>query len=109
MHTLAKEFARHFYASKAWKDCRESYIVAVHNLCETCKDRGIVRPGKILHHIIYLSPDNINDMSISLNHDLLRYECQRCHNIEHHGEDMEVVREGLCFDMYGQLVALPPI
>ena len=101
---MAKEFARHLYASKAWKDCRESYIASVFYLCESCKKKGIVKPGKILHHTCYLTPMNINDPNVSLNHALLRYDCQECHNREHHGDDMEVVRVGLCFDEYGQLV-----
>ena len=101
---MAKEFARRFYASKAWKDCRESYIASVFGLCETCAKKGIDKPGKILHHTVYLTPLNINDPMISLNRELLRYDCQECHNREHHGDDAEAVRDGLCFDESGQLV-----
>ena len=102
--TLAREFAKSFYASKAWRECRASYIASVYNMCESCKKKGIVKPGKILHHLNYLTPENINDPNVSLNHALLRYDCQECHNREHHGDDREAVREGLCFDMDGQLV-----
>ena len=106
---MAKEWARAFYKSRAWRQCRESYIVSVHGLCESCQKKGIIKPGKILHHTVYLTPTNINDPYVSLNHALLRYDCQDCHNKEHHGDDAEAVRDGLCFDESGQLVVIPPI
>ena len=100
---MAKEFAKPFYRSKAWKLCRESYISSVNGLCETCLSKGRVRPGKIVHHKIYLTPDNINDPYIALNHEQLRYDCQDCHNEEHHGTST-VVSDGLMFDAFGDLV-----
>jgi len=104
---VAKDFARHLYASKAWRECRTSYIASVYNLCETCKKKGVVKPGKILHHLVYLSPENIDDPNVSLNHDLLRYDCQECHTREHLGDHLEAVREGLMFDSNGDLVYSP--
>lgn len=93
-----KPWAKKFYNSKAWKECRASYIVRVHGLCERCS-----KPGKIVHHKKYLTPYNINDPNISLNHNNLEYLCQDCHNDEHHGEG-EVVGRGLMFDEEGNLV-----
>ena len=101
---MAKEWAKPFYNSKEWRECRSSYIASVYGLCETCLSRGRITPGKILHHLIYLSLENINDPNVSLNHALLRYDCQECHNREHHGEDTEAVKEGLKFDENGQLI-----
>ena len=101
---MAKEFAKHLYASKAWRECRTSYISSVYGLCESCKKKGIIKPGKILHHTCYLTPSNIDDPNVSLNHALLRYDCQECHTREHLGNNLEVVRDGLCFDMDGQLI-----
>jgi len=101
---MAKEWAKQFYQSKAWQGCRTSYIASVFGLCETCKDRGQIEPGKILHHTVYLTPLNISDPNVSLNHELLLYECQACHNRIHHGIDLEVVRDGLMFDSNGDLV-----
>ena len=105
---MAKEWAAKFYKGKAWRECRTSYIASVFYLCESCKKKGIIKPGKILHHTCYLTPSNIDDPNVSLNHSLLRFDCQECHNREHHGDNEGVVRDGLCFDEYGQLVALPP-
>lgn len=98
---MAKEWAKPFYNSKAWKQCRQSYINKVHGLCERCLKRGIVTPGKILHHTIYLTPENISDYQISLNHDNLEYTCQDCHNEEHIAES--VTADGLIF-VNGELV-----
>lgn len=98
-----KPWAKKFYASKAWKMCRLSYIDKVFGQCERCG-----KPGKIVHHTVYLTPENINDPYTSLNHELLEYVCQDCHNGEHHGSAEEVVEEGLMFDAYGNLVEAPP-
>ncbi|WP_135553201.1 HNH endonuclease [Paenibacillus cymbidii] len=94
-----KSWARAFYNSKAWLICRAAYIAKVFGLCERCG-----APGKIVHHTVWLTPQNINDPSISLNHDLLEYLCQDCHNKEHMGSHEPVVAEGLRFDEYGNLV-----
>jgi len=101
---MAKPWAIKFYQSKAWQECRTSYIASVYGLCETCKDRGQIEPGKILHHTIYLTPLNITDPNVSLNHELLLYECQGCHNKEHHGGDTKATRDGLMFDGSGNLI-----
>ena len=101
---MAKGFAKKFYASKAWQECRASYIASVYNLCESCKKKGIVKPGKILHHTCYLTPTNIDDPNVSLNHELLRYDCQECHTREHLGNNLEPIRDGLIFDSNGDLV-----
>jgi 5-methylcytosine-specific restriction endonuclease McrA len=101
---MAKEWAKAFYDSKAWQQVRELKIQLVHGLCERCLKKGIIKPGKIVHHTVELTPENINNPEIALNIDLLEYDCQDCHNREHHGNDEEVVREGLMFNEYGDLV-----
>lgn len=44
---------------------------------------GVYTPGKIVHHKIWLTPDNIHDTSITLNWDNLMLVCQDCHNKIH--------------------------
>jgi 5-methylcytosine-specific restriction enzyme A len=105
---MAKAFAKAFYNSKAWKQCRESYIVSVHGLCERCISKGKITPGYIVHHRILLTPSNINDPEVSLNHKHLEYVCLDCHNVEHQGSS-EVIREGLEFDSEGNIIQTPPI
>ena len=92
-----KSFARKFYKSRAWKDCREAYFISQHGLCERCPGAG-----KIVHHIIELTPENINDPNITLNWELLQLLCQECHNQEHFACD--ATREDLRFDENGNLV-----
>lgn len=77
-----KEYAREFYNSKPWRECRKNYAKSVGRLCERCLKRGIVKAGKIVHHKIWLTPENINDPSITLNFENLELLCQDCHNKE---------------------------
>ncbi|MFC3883763.1 HNH endonuclease [Bacillus songklensis] len=95
-----KDYARKFYKSAAWRKCRDAYFLSQHGLCERCSD-----PGLIVHHKIYISPENINDPSITLNPKNLELLCQTCHNQEHHGKS-EVVRNGLRFDENGNLISI---
>ena len=95
---MAKPFAKKLYGSKAWLQCRASYISKVFGLCERCK-----KPGYILHHTVELTPENINDPHIALNHKLLRFVCKPCHEVEH-GNVNDVTREDLVFDAAGDLV-----
>lgn len=95
--SVAKEWAKSFYKSKAWRDCREAFFISKHGLCERCGE-----PGKIAHHKEYLTPDNINNPNVTLNWENLELVCATCHNNEHHSTD--VTAEGLCFNKYGELV-----
>ena len=46
---MAQDYAKKFYRSKAWQQCRESYISKVHGLCERCQSKGKITPGYIVH------------------------------------------------------------
>ena len=78
-----KEFAKGFYTSKAWVDCREAYRRSVGGLCERCLKNGLITAGVIVHHKIHLTPDNINDPNITLNWGNLELLCRDCHADEH--------------------------
>lgn len=80
---MAREFAKAFYKSKAWKETRKSYFSFQHGLCEKCARLGRVTPGEIVHHKIHLSPSNINDSSITLGFANLELVCRDCHAKEH--------------------------
>lgn len=101
---MAREFAKKFYKSKEWQQCRKLKILSVNGLCERCKTKGIIKPGKIVHHKKYLTPQNIDNPMISLSLTNLEYLCQDCHNEEHHAQD--ITRDGLVFDEEGNLVQL---
>lgn len=94
-----KEFAKKFYKSKAWKQCREAFFYLKHGICERCN--GV---GKIVHHKILLTAKNINDPRITLNDEHLELLCQDCHNNEHMGKT--TLASGLRFDSDGNLVKL---
>lgn len=78
-----KEYAKAFYKSTQWQQCRASYIKSVGGLCERCLAEGKIVPGYIVHHKCYLTPENIKEPSITLNFDNLEYLCKDCHNKEH--------------------------
>ncbi|WP_084038417.1 HNH endonuclease signature motif containing protein [Brochothrix campestris] len=90
----------------AWKKCRRGYIDSVGGLCERCLRRKKFKPGKIVHHIKYITEENIDDVYITLNWSNLEYLCQDCHNQEHHANVM--VDKGLTFDKEGNLIQLSP-
>ncbi|WP_113870111.1 HNH endonuclease [Paraliobacillus ryukyuensis] len=95
---MAKEYAKRFYKSKAWQQCRASYIRSKFGLCERCS-----KTGKIVHHIKYITPQNINNPDITLNHSNLELLCQDCHNEEHHYK-YSPTRKGFAFDSDGNLI-----
>ena len=74
-----QEWARAFYKSEAWKHCRAVYAQNECGLCERCLQRGMYKPGEIVHHKVHLTPDNINDPEITLNWDNLELVCRDCH------------------------------
>lgn len=93
---MAKDFAKTFYNSKAWKECRRSYIqsrITIDGgMCERCRSRL----GYIVHHKVKLTAININDPDVALNACRLEYVCKDCHDDEHykdiHGEAARVPR-----------------
>ena len=80
---MRQTFARQFYSSGAWASCRESYKKTTGNLCERCLKMGQITPADEVHHKIKLTPQNINDPSVTLNFANLEALCERCHKIAH--------------------------
>ena len=103
---MAKPWAKKFYTSKPWLRCRQSYIdkriLADGGLCEACHEE----PGYIVHHVIELTPGNIHDPNVSLNHNNLQFVCKKCHD-EEHGFFCGYER-GYYFSADGQILQSPP-
>lgn len=103
---MAQEFSKQFYNSSAWKACRASYIskrIAIDGgMCETCHQEL----GKIVHHKVWLTPDNINDPMVALNHDNLKYDCQTCHNQE---KEEEQEQPRYVFGEHGEVILIKPV
>lgn len=86
---MAKDFAKSFYNSTAWKNCRDEYKKSVGYLCERCLQSGKCVLGDIVHHKIKLTPANINDPTVTLNFDNLELVCRSCHRKAHGRNDSE--------------------
>lgn len=96
-----KDFAKSFYTSRAWKNCRRAYAASVGGLCEDCKAKGLITPGEIVHHKTELTPDNINDASVTLSWSNLRLVCRE-HHAELHGKRIK----RYTVDGYGRVVGI---
>ena len=96
---MIEPFARPFYAGKEWKDCRKSFISEKKGLCEKCLEMGLYNPGEIVHHLVKLTPENIGDPTISLNHANLQLLCRK-----HHGEAHRTVPRRYMFDEFGNCI-----
>jgi 5-methylcytosine-specific restriction endonuclease McrA len=48
-------------------------------------ERGLMVPAEIVHHKVHLTPENINDPSVSLAWENLEALCRECHAEEHTG------------------------
>lgn len=83
---MAKDYAKAFYASKAWKKCRASFVKYKSGLCERCLAAGRFSPGVIVHHIKPITPANISDPTITLSFDNLQLLCVQCHSDMHSGK-----------------------
>lgn len=82
-----KEYAKSFYKSKAWQQCRDAYAKAAGGLCERCMAKGLYKPGEIVHHKVSITPDNIGDPSVTLCWDNLELVCRDCHADIHRGRE----------------------
>ena len=85
---MHEQFANRFYSSEAWKKCRAEFKKSKGKLCESCLAKGIINAGSKenplqVHHKVELTPENIDDPSITLNWDNLELLCDRCHKKEH--------------------------
>lgn len=69
-------------------------------MCERCFARGELRPAKVVHHIIHLSPENVDDPHIALSFDNFQRLCQDCHAAVHAGTSESRVE----FDAMGNVI-----
>lgn len=97
---MAQDYAKDFYNSRAWKNCRAAYAKSQSYLCERCRAKGIYKSGEIVHHKIHLTPENVNDPTVTLNWDNLRLLCRDCHALEHKPEVRYKINE------LGQVITL---
>lgn len=94
---MSRAFSRKFYNSGAWVKTSQAYKRDKFGICEKCG--GV---GEEVHHIIPLTPSNINNPSISLNWDNLMLLCRSCHELIE--EKAKPTINGIKFTEDGQVV-----
>lgn len=75
---MAKEYAKKFYNSKQWQECRLSYLKSKGYICERCGELATT-----VHHKEHINANNIDNPNILTNFDNLEALCHECHNKEH--------------------------
>jgi 5-methylcytosine-specific restriction endonuclease McrA len=95
---MAQAFARSFYASKAWQSVRREVMRRDLFTCRDCYSRAAE-----VHHVVELTPNNIDDPMIALNPDNLVALCRDCHAKITHGFTGDVA-EGYMFDDEGNVI-----
>lgn len=95
---MAKDWAKDFYNSMQWRECRDYIMSKNHYICKKCN----VNAAEIVHHIIWLNPSNINNTDITLGEDNLIPVCRECHAIIHEGVGATI--DELEFNENGELV-----
>lgn len=93
-----KDFAKSFYKSKAWQRIRNNVMQRDHHLCVDCMRKGKYTPAEEVHHIIEITPDNINDPQITLNEENLVSLCKECHKRRHGARERRYL-----IDEYGRV------
>ena len=105
---MAQAWAKPFYNSKAWKACRKAYIqkrtLIDGGMCEICHKEPIY----IVHHKVNLTPVNINDPDVALNHCLMEGNCKACHDRQegHFIDSLNIPKLNCMFDESGNPVDL---
>ena len=90
-----RAWAREFYASYKWRTCKNDYLASKGGLCERCLENGgKIVPADEVHHIIRLTPQNVNDPRITLNWDNLEALCEECHRNEHRAIEWRTDQNG---------------
>lgn len=104
---MAKDYAKAFYNSDAWKQTRNAFYKHARGICARCQKefeegkRSLedMQPGRIVHHKKHITPANINDPKITLSFDNLELLCDEHHNRHHKGKGRRYT-----FDKDGRIV-----
>ena len=76
---MAKKFNKKLYNSKEWRSIKNYVLNRDLYICQVCGKPNV----NIVHHIIELTPVNINNPTITLNADNLITLCEECHRCVH--------------------------
>ena len=103
---MAKEFSKAFYKSRTWQKTRQFIWKRDNGLCQDCLKKGLITPGKEVHHIVELTEENIMDASISLGEDNLITLCKSCHEARHNVSNKN---RRYSVNADGSVLTIPPI
>ena len=78
----------------------DSSRVVPPRMCERCFSMGRLFPAKVVHHIEWLNPSNIDDSKVTLGYDNFMRVCQDCHAAIHSG----IEESRVSFDENGNIV-----
>lgn len=99
MKILAKNFSKKLYNSAKWKKIRNYILTRDFYMCKICGEINC----DTVHHIIELTPININDANITLNPDNLITVCKQCHD-EIHSRNYRPDKARYTFDADGNII-----
>lgn len=98
---VAHEYAKEFYASSAWRRCRDGYIKQRQGIdggmCEECGEAA----GYIVHHKQHITPETVTDPKVTLSWVNLEYVCKPCHERIHNYCGRQGSRREITFDASG--------
>jgi len=97
---MAQDYAKSFYRSKQWQDCRGGFMQSKYFICERCGGLAV-----LAHHKTHITPGNINDPNVTLSWDNLMALCNECHQIVH--GDSSATAAGVAFDENGDIIFSP--
>ena len=97
---MAKNFSKKLYSSKEWKNIRQIVLNRDFYMCQVCGKPN----SKTVHHIIELTPVNINNPTVTINADNLITLCEECHRCVHGDYTYSKEEVRYVFDADGNLI-----
>lgn len=82
-------------------DCTVGFVPP--GMCERCYQHGLLKPARVVHHITPITPDNVDDASVTYDLGNLMRLCQDCHADIHSKNPMNGPRR-YSFDDMGNLI-----
>lgn len=81
------------YTTKRWKHVKTQTLIRDEYLCQWCKEKGIKKAAKEVHHIIHLTKKNYKDEKIAYNLKNLVSLCELCHRQHHNPGSFSTLSE----------------
>lgn len=98
---MAEQWASKLYNSQAWKRLRSSIIAARGSRCQMCGRLMLDDSQLVAHHVVELTPDNVDNPRIALNPDNIQIICKDCHDVVHHRYKAKGTYDKKVYIVYG--------